>query len=135
MGRRGPLFQSHLQWRVLAAAVLSALPDATLSKECYNLPMQRTEAMARLKAYQTELRQFGVQHLYLFGSTACGEARANSDVDLFFDHERGKLGLFQLRGCEGARCRNPRLQNGHYDAAQPTSILRERIEASALQGF
>jgi carbonic anhydrase len=36
------------------------------------------------------LRQLGVEHLYLFGSTARGEAREDSDVDLFFDYERGK---------------------------------------------
>jgi predicted nucleotidyltransferase len=30
--------------------------------------------------------------VYLFGSTARGDARDDSDVDLFFDYERGKLG-------------------------------------------
>jgi predicted nucleotidyltransferase len=32
----------------------------------------------------------------LFGSAARGDAREDSDVDLFFDHEPGKLSLFQL---------------------------------------
>ena len=32
----------------------------------------------------------------MFGSTARGEAKDDSDVDLFFDHEKGKLGLFEL---------------------------------------
>ena len=32
----------------------------------------------------------------MFGSTARGEADEDSDVDLFFDHEKGKLGLFEL---------------------------------------
>ena len=33
----------------------------------------------------------------LFGSTARGnEAKDDSDVDLFFDYEKGKLGLFGL---------------------------------------
>ncbi len=58
--------------------------------------MERTAAIARLKEYETELRRLGVQHLYLFGSTARDDAREDSDVDLFFDHERGKLGLFEL---------------------------------------
>ena len=39
----------------------------------------------------------GVEHLYLFGSIARGEAREDSDVDLFFDHPEGSLGLYQLR--------------------------------------
>ncbi len=58
--------------------------------------MERDKAIARLKEHEAELKQLGVQHLYLFGSTASGEARADSDVDLFFDYEKGKLGLFQL---------------------------------------
>jgi len=58
--------------------------------------MERTEAIARLKVHEAELRQLGVQYLYLFGSTARDDAREESDVDLFFDHERGKLSLFQL---------------------------------------
>jgi hypothetical protein len=32
----------------------------------------------------------------MFGSTARDEAEDDSDVDLFFDHEKGKLGLFEL---------------------------------------
>jgi uncharacterized protein len=32
----------------------------------------------------------------LFGSTARGEASEDSDVDLFFDHRKGELGLYQL---------------------------------------
>jgi hypothetical protein len=38
----------------------------------------------------------GVQYLYLFGLTARGDASEDCDVDLFFDREPGKLGLFQL---------------------------------------
>ena len=58
--------------------------------------MDRTEAIARLKAHEAELKQLGVQHLFLFGSTARGDAREDSDVDLFFDHPEGSLGLFEL---------------------------------------
>ena len=41
------------------------------------------------------MKRLGVEHLYLFGSTARGEAREDSDVDLFFDHPQGSLGLFE----------------------------------------
>ena len=58
--------------------------------------MQREDVIARLKEHEAELRRLGVEHLYLFGSTARDEARDDSDVDLFFDYERGKLGLFEL---------------------------------------
>ncbi len=36
------------------------------------------------------------QRLFLFGSTARDEAVDDSDVDLFFDHERGQLGLYEV---------------------------------------
>jgi predicted nucleotidyltransferase len=67
--------------------------------------MERAQAIATLKRHEAELKQLGVQHLYLFGSTARGEAGAASDVDLFFDHERGKLGLFQLMDVKEAAAR------------------------------
>jgi predicted nucleotidyltransferase len=58
--------------------------------------MERDDAITKLRAHEAELRQLGVEHLYLFGSTARGEAREDSDVDLFFDHPEGSLGLYQL---------------------------------------
>ena len=58
--------------------------------------MERDQAIARLKEHEAELKRLGVQHLYLFGSTARGDAREDSDVDLFFDYEQGELGLFEL---------------------------------------
>lgn len=44
--------------------------------------MERDQAIARLKEHEAELRQLGIEHLYLFGSTARSEAREDSDVDL-----------------------------------------------------
>lgn len=32
----------------------------------------------------------------MFGSTARNDARADSDIDLFFDHARGQLGVYEL---------------------------------------
>jgi len=58
--------------------------------------MKRDVAIATLKEHEAELRQLGVQRLYLFGSTARDEAREESDVDLFFDYQKGTLGLFEL---------------------------------------
>src|SRR4029077_14575257 len=58
--------------------------------------MKRDEPISRLQQHETELKRLGVQHLYMFGSTARDEARDDSDVDLFFYHEKGKLGLFEL---------------------------------------
>lgn len=43
--------------------------------------------------------QYGVEHIYLFGSYARGDAKPDSDVDLRID--KGQLrGLFQLAGLQ-----------------------------------
>src|SRR5258707_9976974 len=97
--------------------------------------MQRDEAITILKEHETELRQLGVEHLYLFGSTARGEARGDSDVDLFFDYERGKLGLFELMDVKE---RASAILGRKADIMTRDSlhkVLRSRIESSALQVF
>ena len=97
--------------------------------------MQRDEAIARLKQHEAELRRLGVEHLYLFGSTARGDAGENSDVDLFFDYERGKLGLFELMDLKE---RASAILGRKADIMTRDSlhkVLREGIEASALQVF
>jgi predicted nucleotidyltransferase len=66
------------------------------ARVCYICSMKRDEAISRLQQHEADLKQLGVEHLYLFGSTARGEAREDSDVDLIFDYEKGKLGLFEL---------------------------------------
>src|ERR1700687_2546209 len=58
--------------------------------------MKRDEAISRLLRHEGDLTRLGVTHLYIFGSTGRGEASEDSDVHLFFDHEKGKLGLFEL---------------------------------------
>ena len=97
--------------------------------------MERATAIAVLKAHEAELRQLGVAHLYLFGSTARGDARADSDVDLFFDYERGKFGLFELMDVKE---RTSVILGRDTDIVTRDSLhktLRPRIEASALQVF
>lgn len=44
--------------------------------------MEKAEAIALLRAREADLRELGIERLSLFGSTARGEARADSDVDL-----------------------------------------------------
>ena len=80
-------------------------------------------------------QQLGVEHLYLFGSTARGEAREDSDIDLFFDYERGKLGPFGLMNVkeETSRILGRKADIMTRDCLH--KVLRARIEASALQVF
>ena len=53
--------------------------------------MNRDEAMNCLKARAADLKRLGVEHLYMFGSTARDEARDESDIDLFFDYQKSFL--------------------------------------------
>jgi uncharacterized protein len=60
--------------------------------------MQRDETLAILKAHMPELKaRFGVQSLYLFGSTARDEASGDSDVDILVEFRpEACAGLFEL---------------------------------------
>jgi predicted nucleotidyltransferase len=51
---------------------------------CYIDFMKRDEVISRLQQHKTDLNRLSVEHLYMFGSTARGEAKDDSDVDLFF---------------------------------------------------
>ena len=93
--------------------------------------MEREDAIAILKKHETELRQLGVKHLYLFGSTARGEAHDDSDVDLFFDYEKGKFGLFELMDVKEQASRILRRKADIMTRDSLHKVLRSRIEASA----
>lgn len=97
--------------------------------------MTRQEAIKRLRLHQAELKRAGVAHLYLFGSTARNDARADSDVDMFFDYEKGKFGLFALLDVKeiAAKILEKPADIMTRDSLHP--VLRARIEASALQVF
>jgi len=97
--------------------------------------MTRDETISRLHAHEAELKRLGVDHLYLFGSIARGEARADSDVDLFFDHPEGSIGLFQLIDIEEAAARALGRKVDITTRRSLHPLLKQRIEASALQVF
>lgn len=93
----------------------------------------RDEIVATLKAHEAELRARGVSGLYLFGSTARGDDRHDSDVDLFFDHRRG-LGIEVIGIMERVRDLLP----GDIDVTTRHSLhpmLRPSIEAAAIRVF
>jgi hypothetical protein len=62
---------------------LKAKEMAANARICYTVGMKRDEVISRLQQHEAELKRLGVEHLYLFGSTVRGEARDDSDVDLF----------------------------------------------------
>jgi uncharacterized protein len=97
--------------------------------------MKREEAISRLRRHESDLKRLGVAHLYIFGSTARGEARDDSDVDLFFDYEKGKFGLFELMDVKEYATnilgRNADIMT--RDSLHKT--LRRQIEATAERVF
>ena len=49
--------------------------------------MQRNDVVQRLREHADAIKQIGARSLYLFGSTARGEAAETSDVDLIVDYD------------------------------------------------
>jgi predicted nucleotidyltransferase len=97
--------------------------------------VERDDAIARLREHEAELKRLGVEHLYLFGSTARGEAREDSDVDLFFDHPEGSLGLYELMDVKEAASRILGRKADIMTRRSLHRVLRDKIEASARQVF
>jgi predicted nucleotidyltransferase len=97
--------------------------------------MKRDEALSRLRSHEVELRQLGIERLYLFGSTARSEASDDSDIDLFFDHRKGALDLFELMDVMD---RASGILGRKADIMSRASIhpgLKGRIEQSAIRVF
>jgi predicted nucleotidyltransferase len=97
--------------------------------------MKREEVITRLRQHEADLKRLGVEHLYLFGSIARGDATADSDIDLFFDYEKGKLGLFELMDVKAFASG---ILGHTTDIMTRDSLhktLRRTIEATALRVF
>ena len=97
--------------------------------------MQRNEAINRLRGHEGELKKLGVESLFMFGSTAQDCGTDNSDVDLFFDHQKGSLGLFALMELKerAAAILGRPTDIMTRDSIHP--VLRARIEQSAVRVF
>ena len=98
--------------------------------------MDRMEAITRLRDSADAVRTMGATSLYLFGSTARDEARADSDLDLFIDYDpASRFNAFDLVGIK--LLLEDRLGTAidvtTRDGLHPR--LRDRIEASALRVF
>ena len=63
--------------------------------------MERAEALNRLRAHEADLRGMGIARLSLFGSTARGEQRTDSDVDVAIELRDGvRMGAFAFIALE-----------------------------------
>jgi uncharacterized protein len=105
------------------------------TKLWYMIIVKRDEAISRLTQHEAELKQLGVEHLYMFGSTARGEAKEDSDIDLFFDYEKGRLGLFELMDVKeyAANILGQKTDIMTRDSLHKT--LRQQIEETAIRVF
>jgi len=101
----------------------------------YGVNMRRAEAISLLKLHEAELKQLGVEHLYIFGSTARNAARDDSDIDLFFDHARGKLGIYELMDVKTLASTILGQPADVMTRASLHPVLRRRIEESAVLVF
>ena len=97
--------------------------------------MNRDEAITRLKQHEADLRKLGVEGLYLFGSTARDDADDRSDVDLFFDYQKGKLGLFELMDVKEYAAGILGRKTDIMTRDSLHKMLRPQIEASAVRVF
>ncbi|HEX4159222.1 MAG TPA: nucleotidyltransferase family protein [Rhizomicrobium sp.] len=97
--------------------------------------MNRDKAIHILLQHRGELERAGVRHLYLFGSVARNEAHAQSDVDLFFDYDKGQFGLFALMEVKdlASNILGRKADIMTRDSVHP--VFRPRIEAEAAQVY
>lgn len=97
--------------------------------------LDRDRVMGVLRAHEAELHRAGVFRLYLFGSVARGEARAGSDVDLFFDTDDPQFSLIELIDVQNQVSSILGLESDVMTRASLHPILRPQIEAEALRVF
>lgn len=93
--------------------------------------MEREEVVALLRRDADRLREAGIDRLYLFGSTVRGEARVDSDVDLYFETDDPRFSLIEL---VRAKHLVEEVLGTEADLMTRDSLhpaLRKRIEASA----
>ena len=104
-------------------------------KTCYERHMTADEATAKLRRHEAELRRMGLKSLYLFGSTARGDARPDSDVDIFIDYDPTIFGLLDLVRLKRSATE---LLGRPADVVTRSSLdatIRPRAEADAIRVF
>jgi predicted nucleotidyltransferase len=98
--------------------------------------MNREEVIAALRAHEPELKAAGVTRLWLFGSTARGDRRPDSDIDLLaaFD-ETSRISLLDVAGIE---IRLGELLGQAVDLIEEGTLkprVRRSVEAEAVRAF
>ena len=97
--------------------------------------MDRDHVITTLRANEADLHRAGVTRLYLFGSVARQEARADSDVDLFFDTDNPRFSLIELVDVQERVNDILGTETDVMTRASLHPMLRQRIEAEAVRVF
>jgi predicted nucleotidyltransferase len=94
--------------------------------------MTKGELVDKLKAHKDDLRRMGVASLTLFGSSARGETREGSDIDLLveFDRTIGVFHFFRVQHLLEEILGVPKVDLVQKGAVHPA--LRDRIIAEAI---
>jgi len=98
--------------------------------------MTRDEVLATLRTHAPEIQAAGVTRLSLFGSTARGDRRPDSDIDLLaaFDPTR-RLSLLDVAGIE---IQLSELLGQPVDLIEEGTLkprVRKSVEAEAVRAF
>lgn len=98
--------------------------------------MNRRETIVKLKCQADAIKALGATSLYLFGSVARDEAKAQSDLDLFIDYDPD--GQFSLLELVGIKLLLEEKLGVPVDVTTRDSLhpmLRDDIEQSAVRVF
>jgi len=98
--------------------------------------MNCAEVLATLRAHEPALKAAGVRHLSLFGSTARGDHRPDSDIDLLatFDETR-RISLLDVAAIEIQLCE---LLGQPVDLVEEGTLkprVHRSVEAEAVRAF
>ncbi len=96
--------------------------------------IDRDEIVERVTAHRTELKEFHVRSLALFGSMARGEGRIDSDVDFLVEFDR-PIDLFAFCDVEDflSEMLGQKVDLVLHDSVKP--LLSERIQSEAVRVF
>lgn len=97
--------------------------------------MTRDAIISSLRKFDAALRACGATGLYIYGSRVRGEARADSDVDLFIDYEPAVKvpNLFRLVEIEQALAKELGVPVSIATRRSLHPLMQEEIEREALK--